>query len=133
MKPEIHRSLVILIAVSSLFQLNISCEKEEWKEIDLSETACNFEGTVINSVTNYSGYIHNVEGTAAWVIIGTNPENTIDVFFLPCNLASDFRTEGLEIIFDGEVMNVVDYLEGELQKDFIGTPFRLTYARVKIR
>ena len=109
---------------------NTNCEKEEWLELNLNETECYFEGVVFDTVTNYSGYIHNYPGTGSWVINGTDPHR---FNFFPCNLASEYKTEGKEIIFDGELMHVVDYIEGEPQGDMPGTPIRLTYAKVKIK
>ena len=112
--------------------IGAGCEKEEWEEIDL--LPCEWQGEVIEIVTNYSGTIIKYPSTNAWVITGTVTGPPIKEFvFSPCNLPVEYQKENLEIIFDGELIDVQDWLEGNPQADFVGAPLNLTYAKIRIK
>lgn len=129
MKPKILKLLTIVLL---LLFFGARCQKEEWETIELSEDGCDNSIGVLNSITDYTGTI-NIHpesiGKSYYIFIDT-PEDMTGAAFLPCNLPNEYHQKGLKIIFSGQVLNVQDWMDGN-QSDFLGTPIKLTNAKIK--
>lgn len=131
MKSKIFKlsQLVLLI----LF-LGASCQKDEWEEVVLKDNSCSDVIGILGSFSDYSGTVRNmftVTGTNTFFIIVNDPETTTERRYMPCNLPAQYQEEGLRIIFSGEILNLKDWVDGETQASFIGTPVKLTNAKIK--
>ncbi len=114
--------------------LGASCQKDEWEEIVLNDSSCSGVIGILDSFTDYSGTVRNmftVTGTNTFFIIVNDPETSTELRYMPCNLPAQYQEEGLNIIFSGEILNLKDWVDGEAQASFIGTPVKLINAKIK--
>ncbi len=135
LKTEKKKSKIIRIStvILFLFILGTGCQKEEWEEVTLSNETCGNIVGIFSSLTDYSGTIKNMSsetGINVYCIKVTDPKTTDEIEFIACNLPEQYHRDGLKIIFSGEILNLQDWIDGEVEADLIGTPVKLTSAKM---
>ncbi len=119
-----------------LLLLGASCQKEEWETIALNDSFsfCGEVIGVLGTFTDYTGTIglHPEDSGNKYYIFINKPEDLAGTAFFPCNLPEEYWQNELKIIFDGEVLNVTDWVDG-IHPDFLGTPIKITTAKIQIK
>ncbi len=128
-----QKTFKLSIVVLLLLFVGAGCQKDEWEIIELNDNLCGETIGVIDTFTDYSGIIDIIPDISSTIyfIVGNEPETINEVLFIACNLPTKYHQQGLEIIFSGEVLNVKDWVDGETQADYIGTPIKIINAKIK--
>lgn len=126
------KNLQLLTIGLLLLFTGAGCQEEEWKIIELNDNVCDNTLGVLNSFTDYTGTINTHPentGDSYFIFIDT-PKDIAGAVFFPCNLPEEYHQKELKIIFSGEFLNIEDWENGS-QPDLLGTPFKLTNAKIK--
>ncbi len=127
MKPKILKlSLVILLF---LF-IGIGCDKNDWSEVELSNFSCDENSKTVDSYIEIRGTISSIpeiHEEPIFIYVESPDVGKSGEYILPCNLPQEYNKEGLEVIFSGELKEIIDHVE---TNDSISSPVVLAQTIV---